>query len=107
MKYTVILDKKEYELKYDFNAVCSIEDEAGKGIHALMNEDSGFFSLTRILIWAGIKHVNSNITLEIVGNWIFEELKNGKTTNEFTEIAVNALVKSGVMGKVEGENLPT
>jgi hypothetical protein len=109
MKCSVVLNQKEYEIKYDFNAICTIEEKMGKGIHALMSEDAGFFSLTRVLIWAGIRHSNPNLTIEIVGNWIFEETKKGKTTNDFTEIAVQSLINSGVLGKVDGdvgENLP-
>ena len=57
-------------LRYDVNSICELEEKTGKGLFKLIAEESIGFSLIRGLIWAGLKHRNRGLTLDIVGLWI-------------------------------------
>lgn len=98
------LNNQEFELRYDFNAICAMEEKMGKGIHAIMQEDSAGLNVIRMLVWAGLRHSVPGIKIDIVGTWIFEEIKNNKNLEEISQKCIEALMQSGILGKTkEGE----
>lgn len=88
---------KNFNLKYDFNALCEIEDKTNMGIIELVNSPKLMYS-TRVMLWGGMLHLHPSITLEEVGDMILEEIKKGKKLDEFSEIVVKSLTESGVLG---------
>jgi hypothetical protein len=102
------LNNQDMELRYDFNSICAIEERSGKGIHSLMKEDVAGLNLLRLLVWAGLRWKNPNISIDIVGTWIGQEIKKGSKIDYFAEKSMKALIDSGVLGNmdenvVEGE----
>jgi len=103
----VNLNNQDMELRYDYNSVCDIEDKTGKGIQSLIHEDAGFFSLCRVLLWAGLRHKIGTLQISIVGNWLYDEIKKGKEVSEYMEKCMKELVASGVLGEPlkDGEDM--
>lgn len=99
------LNNRDMELKYDFNAMCAIEEKTGKGIQTLINENVAIFSLCRLLIWAGLRHLNPSLGIDIVGSWIHEEFKKGVGIEDFAVLYSKALMESGLFER-QNENEP-
>ena len=97
------LGRKERRIKFSFNSICAMEEISKQSIMTLLNEQAGFNSI-RLLVWAGLRHENRGLTLDMVGLWIEEYLDEGNDFGEFFESVVNALVESGVLGNKEAEN---
>lgn len=99
-QYTEVeLGGKTRLLRYDYNAVCEIEEQFGKGISAIFANDQAGFRSVRIILWAGLRWKDPGITLQRVGQMLNEEVKNGTSLEEIFKIAFKALNKSGVFGK--------
>lgn len=111
----IILNNQEFKLKFDVNAICYIEEKAGKGIMALLDFNNLGFNIIRLLVAGGIKHQMHNVHPEIVGTWLQESLNQGEDFNSLFEKCSIALQESGVLGKeksnesakIEGEIKPT
>jgi hypothetical protein len=95
---SIKLGKDEKNIRYDFNALCDLEEKAKMGISRLMEEYAGF-NVLRLLIWAGNKHENRGLTLDMVGLWIQEYLEEDGTLEELYSKILDELMNSGVMGK--------
>lgn len=98
------LNNQEMELKYDMNSICELEAKSGKGLFSMLNEDNLGFNLIRLLTWAGLRHKNRGLTLDIVGIWLGEEFKNGINFDYFFEHIMKALNESGLLGKEDIDN---
>jgi hypothetical protein len=53
-------------LKYDFNAVCELEDALGKPVTQLKQENVGFREM-RAMLWAGLLHEEPDLTIQEAG----------------------------------------
>jgi len=49
--FSFTVKEKDYWIKYDFNAICDIEEVAGKPVQAIYNEQSMGFNAIRMLIY--------------------------------------------------------
>ena len=95
----VELNNQEMELKYDYNSICAMEEKMGKGINAIMQEDSAGLNMIRVLLWAGLRHAYPTLKIDTVGTWIFEEIKKGSNKLEIiSKKCMEALVQSGILG---------
>lgn len=112
------LNNQDLELKYDVNSICALEEKTGKGLFALIDAQNIGFSTVRNLIWAGLRSKNPALTVEIVGNWIYEDIKKGMTFDKYFENVMKALEESGLTNSKDkddinlkestvGENIPT
>lgn len=85
---------KTYTLKYDFNAICEIEEKAGVGIPTLVSQNKlGMFPL-RVLIWGGLKWRDQGITIDRVGNLIGEYISDGGEIQALFKLSVDLVEKS-------------
>jgi hypothetical protein len=103
---SIELGKRERNLRYDYNALCDLEEKAKVGIPKLMDEYAGFNTL-RLLIWAGNKHENRGLTLDMVGLWIQEYLQDGGQLEDLYGKVTEELMNSGVLGKPNQEKKET
>ena len=100
----VVLNNKEYLLKYDFNASCDIEEVYGKGVYSVLNEEQVGFKLARTFYWAGLKWKYPGLTLQVVGNMLGKEIQeNDKNINDLMAPVMNALKKSKLLGGTKTE----
>ena len=72
---TIHLGGKERHLKYDLNAIAEISDrlkitvKLNNFAEDLMSTPLSFSAL-RVLLWAGLRHEDSKLTVEQVGAWV-------------------------------------
>lgn len=105
---------KERNLLYDATAVKTIEKATDKGIFKLLNllnEDPVNISVDTlsILLWAGLKHEDSTLTLAKVERWMTthaQESENGflDTFKQYSEVIGDAFAESGLFGKKPAED---
>ena len=92
----------DLNLRYDFNALCEIENESGLGITEIINSTKITYT-TRVMLWGGLLHQKPNLTVKEAGEIIQDNLKNGKSLNDISEVIIKALTKSGVLGNNKKE----
>jgi hypothetical protein len=72
---TIELGGKTRHLKYDLNAIAEISDrlhitvKLNNFAQDLMSTPLSFSAL-RVLLWAGLRHEDSELTIEQVGSWV-------------------------------------
>jgi hypothetical protein len=71
------LDGKERILKYDLNALCLFEEHSKTTLARALNDRS--MSSIRALLWAGLLHEDSLLTIEDVGKMSFSNLREVST----------------------------
>jgi hypothetical protein len=69
--YVAIELDKARNLKFDFNAICELEDALGKPVTQLKEENVGFREL-RAMLWAGLLHESPDLTVEEAGALVSE-----------------------------------
>lgn len=106
MHRTIELNNKEYELRYDFNAMCAFEDKFGKSISTIITEENFGLSATRALLWAGLLQKHKGISIQKVGDLIQAHIENEGKFEDIVTKVVECMAESGIMGKNEiaGEN---
>jgi len=90
----IVLDGKEYTLRFDLNAFAELEEIYGSVEEALKKMEEGSLKAIRSLIWVGLLHQNEHLTQKQVGSMItFNNLEElGKALAEAME---------GAMPKIE------
>lgn len=68
--YTFDLDEKSYTIRFDYNAICDIEELSGIPISRLLNENSAGTFTMRYLLWGGLKWKNNGLTKAEAGRLI-------------------------------------
>jgi hypothetical protein len=67
-------DGKTYTLRYSADAICNLEEKAGRGFPViageLMDPDTTSLRLVRMAIWAGLREHHPDITLQQAGELI-------------------------------------
>ena len=96
----VTLNGEVVLLKFDFNAVCDLEDYFNKGIVAILNEEQIGFKLIRALYWAGLKWKNKTLTIEVMGRMIQKHLNDNPDADvmQLMKPAMDALKASRLLG---------
>jgi hypothetical protein len=95
------LNNQDKILRYDFNAVSELEEKANMGLFAMLQEENMGYRVIRLLVWAGLRHANRGLTLDIVGIWLNDEVKKGATLEMIINKVMDALKESGLLGKEE------
>lgn len=93
------LGGKTRTLHYDANAICDLEERMGRGIGAIMSEDTAGFYTIRALLWAGLKHEARGMTLERAGRMLNDYIIGGGDQAELGKAIQRALRESGLFGK--------
>ena len=95
MNHVIIPEMDNVKLRYDFNAICEIEDTFGS-LENLFKEKR-IFNSTRALLWIGMKWDRDKITIKEAGVLITSYLESGKTLENLSEHINNALIRGGVV----------
>lgn len=89
-------------LRYDINALADFEQLTGMGFGQLMSMKA-MFATCRALLFAGLKHEDRTLTVERVGELIFEFINDEKNVNSdidyLVEKALEAAVEQGALGR--------
>lgn len=83
-------------LKYDFNAICEMENVSDMGIMEIINSNKITYTL-RLMLWGGMLKENPKITLVDAGDKINELINSGKTMNDIIKVVFKALEKGGIL----------
>lgn len=91
-------------LRFDYNAVCDIEEKYGKGIGAILNTEQVGLRVLRVFYWAALKWKDQGLTLDRVGQMLQTEIaENGSDVKTLFEPVLKALKQSKVLGEVKDE----
>jgi len=104
--YTFEIDDTSYTLKYDYNAICDIEEKAGKPIQILFNEEMIGLYTVRVLLWGGLKWRNQGLTIQQVGLLIKKVIDSGQyqdVSQKAMELLIDAVPKGNNEELQEGE----
>lgn len=103
--YTFSVEDKEYTLKYDFNAICEIEDSEKTGISALLGGDRVGYSTIRLILWGGLRWKNAGLTKQAVGYMITKYMNEGGDLEELVNNAVSLITEvRGMKAKKDDED---
>lgn len=94
---------KAYRLRYDFNAIADIEQQAGAGVGELFSEGKVGFNTIRLLLWGGLKWEDKGLTLQRAGMIVNEWIQQGNEIEDLMEYVQEALEKSGLFGEKKNE----
>ncbi|MFK7695407.1 hypothetical protein [Paenibacillus sp. HJGM_3] len=89
------------QLRFDFNAICDIEEKFGKGVAAIFSEEQIGFNLVRLFYWAGLKWRDRGLTVERVGQMLYKEIEAGQNLNDLLQPIMKALKQSRVLGEMK------
>lgn len=92
-------------LKYDFNAICDIEEKFGKGVAAIFTEEQMGFNTVRLFLWAGLKWKMPGLTVQQVGQWLQEEAEKGKQPMQYLQPVMLALKRAKILKEVTPDDL--
>lgn len=102
---TVELNGKEYLIKFDYNAVCDLEEIFNKGIAGILKEEQVGFRLVKVFYWAGLKWKIPGLTMDRVGNMLGKEIQeNGKNVAELMAPVMKALQQSKLLGTKKADS---
>ena len=100
--YPIDLGGKTRNIRYDFNALCDLEEVTGKSVSEL----TGLSSI-RALLWAGLKWETKGITQNMIGVWVEDYLNDGNKIDDLMGQCVKALSASGILRESsEGTDTP-
>lgn len=88
--------------RFDLNALADFEQEVGMGFGQLMQMKAAF-AMVRALIFSGLKHEDRTLTIEYVGDLIFEAMQDGATLDDLLTDAFKAATEQGALGKPKAD----
>lgn len=101
----VELGGKTRILKYDFNAICDIEERTGKGVAAIFSEQNVGFNTIRLFLWAGLKWKIPGLQPQQVGQWLQQEAEQGRQPISFMQPILVALKRAKILREVTPDEL--
>ena len=87
-------------LRFDLNALADFEQEVGMGFAQLM-KSRAIFATARAMLWAGLKHEDSALTIERVGDLLTDYMQQGGKVDEALQLAFKAAMDQGALGRPE------
>ena len=98
------LGGKPRVLRFGYNEIADLEEEAGCGITELLGNEKrvGLYTL-RLLLAYGLRHEERGMTKQRAGMLLDEHLNGGGDMSAFSEKLMEAVMASGVLGNVEPE----
>lgn len=92
-------------LRMDYNSVCDIEENFGKGIHQVISTEHIGLRTLRVLYWAGLKWKNPGLTIASVGQLLNQEItENGADLKALFEPVLKALKQTKLLGGAKEED---
>jgi len=107
-----LADDRRLTLRFDFNALCEVEDAAKRPIAEVMNELSTSskrrtpprLSTLRALVFGGLAHHHPELSREDVGDLVISD--DGKALTEAMQKALEAASASQSTGGKDGARPP-
>ncbi|MFW6079005.1 MAG: hypothetical protein ACODAE_05250 [Gemmatimonadota bacterium] len=99
---TLELAGETRRLRYDFNALCDLEDALGRPLSAL-SEDSAGFREIRAMLWAGLIHEDPDLTLRDAGALLGRHIEDGGRLEAVGEATERAMARAGFETGEDGE----
>jgi hypothetical protein len=92
----ITLDGEIHVLRYDFNAISELEEHYGKGIHAVVSDETIGFNTVRNIFWAGLLWKNPTLKPHHVGKMLEDELEKNEDFyfDDLMTTAIDALYSS-------------
>jgi hypothetical protein len=88
-------------MRFDYNAVSDVEEKMGKGIPSIFSEQNVGFNTIRMFYWAGLKWKNPGLTPQLAGNWLQDELANGRDMVSLMEPIMIGLKQAKILKTAE------
>lgn len=89
----------EKVVRYSYNAICDIEDELKMSVTKIFSEDNLGFKVLRVLLWAGLKTSDRNISIDRTGVIIEEYLLSSEGSIEnLSKVCMDALEEAQIFG---------
>jgi len=101
----VELGGKTRLLKYDFGAICEVEERTGKGVAAIFSEQNVGFNTIRMFLWAGLKWKIPGLQPQQVSQWVQQEIENGMQPMGYMEPIMVALKRAKLLREVTPDEL--
>lgn len=95
-KMEIMLAGRPLTLRYSINSLCDLEDRAGMPLDRLMNRQ---FTATRLLLWAGLRQCQPDLTVWDVGELIGEYLQAGGSLEGIIKLCADGLQEAGLLGE--------
>ena len=95
-KMDIVLAGRPLVMRYSINSLCDVEDRAGMPLDRLMNRQ---FSATRLLLWAGLRQCQPEMTVRDVGELIGECLRCGDSLEDIVSLCAEGLRAAGLLGE--------
>lgn len=93
---TVVIAGRTLKLRYTVNSLCALEDRAGMPIDRLMDRQ---FSATRLLLWAGLKEEQPELSVSDVGALIGQSILLGGSLEAIVDLCADGLSEAGFFGR--------
>lgn len=101
------IDRKARSLRFDMNAMADFEEKTGMGLAQLMSSNA-VYATTRALLWAGLRHQERGLTIDVVGSWMQEYVQAGGDVQDLLGACFDAAQQQkaipGLEKKKVGEN---
>ena len=81
-------------MRYTINSLCAVEDRAGLPLDRLLDRQ---FSATRLLLWAGLRQCQPELSLWDVGELIGESLLAGGALEDIVDLCAEGLRAAGLL----------
>lgn len=85
------IEERNRSLRYDLNAMADFEQTTGMGLPRLMATQA-IFATTRALLWAGLKHADRGLTIDVVGMKLQEYVQADGEINDILKACMEACV---------------
>lgn len=85
------IETRNRSLRYDLNAMADFEQTTGMGLPRLMATQA-IFATARALLWAGLKHQDRGLTIDVVGSKIQEYTEADGEIDDILKVCVKACV---------------
>jgi hypothetical protein len=93
------VDGKVKKLRFDFNAIADLEQQAGAGVGSLFSEERVGYHTIRLLFWAGLRWEDQGLTMQRTGMILKQLLEEGHSLEDLSTMITKALQVSGLFGK--------
>jgi hypothetical protein len=94
-------DKKR-NLRFDINAIADLEEVTGTSVQQLMDAKKIGFRIIRAMVWAGLKHEDSMLSLNDAGELVQKCIEGGGSMNVIMEKVTKSIIASGLFGGTKG-----
>lgn len=101
-------EDRKRSLRFDINALADFEQETGMGFAQLMQQKATF-AAARALIWAGLKHEDRILSIESVGNLLWQYMKDpeaedSRSINDVLLVVLQAGIEQGAFGNIKKDD---